>query len=253
MAVMRFFFLNLFASRKHEICSLRKQECRLGCRLLHSLFPSWTLRPAVVALAGALLFALGGCGGGAFGPGSGSFNTVILDAGHGAHDRGARARFGKNEKDLCLDTALRMKPLLERAGFRVVMTRDRDVFIPLSRRTSISNRQRNAIFVSIHYNWARRTGAKGFETFYYTSKSRRLAGNIQQEILRAYPSLNRGVKNARFYVLRNNSKPAVLVELGFLSNPDDNTQVQKAHVRQRLAEAVVRGIIEERRGRNPRF
>lgn len=202
--------------------------------------------------AAALIF-LGGCGGGAFGPGAGAFNTVVLDAGHGGHDRGARARFGKHEKDLCLDTALRMKPLLERAGYRVVLTRGRDVFIPLSRRTSISNRYRNAIFVSIHYNWARRAEAKGFESFYYSSKSRRLAGNVLQEILRAYPSLNRGVKNARFYVLRNNRNPAVLVELGFLSNPDDNGQVQKPEVRQRLAEAVVRGIIEERRGRTPRY
>lgn len=204
-------------------------------------------------MAGAILLFLGGCAGGAFGPGAGAFNTVVLDAGHGAHDRGARARFGMHEKDLALDTARRMKPLLERAGFRVVLTRDRDVFLPLSRRTAISNRYRNAIFVSIHYNWARRTGAKGFETFYYSPKSRRLAGNIQQEILRAYSSLNRGVKNARFYVLRNNSRPSVLVELGFLTNPDDNAQVQKPQVRQRLAEAVVRGIIEERRGRNPRY
>jgi len=236
-----------------EIRTLRIADWRLDSFYLHTLISSLIPRTTIIAMAGILLAFFGGCADSLHGPGAGSFNTVVLDAGHGGHDRGARARFGKNEKDLCLDTALRMKPLLERAGFRVVMTRNRDVFIPLSRRTSISNNSRNAIFVSIHYNWAKRSGAKGFETFYYTPKSRRLAANIQQEIQRAYPSLNRGVKNARFYVLRNNSRPAALVELGFLSNPDDNAQVQRPEVRQRLAEAVVRGIIEERRGRNPRY
>jgi len=236
-----------------KIRTLRIANWGLDSCRLHTSLSSLIPRATIIVMAGILLAFFGGCAGGPVGPGAGSFNTVVLDAGHGAHDRGARARFGKHEKDLCLDTALRMKPLLQRAGFRVVMTRDRDVFIPLSRRTSISNSNRNAIFVSIHYNWAKRSGAKGFETFYYTPKSRRLAGNIQQEILRAYPSLNRGVKNARFYVLRNNARPAVLVELGFLSNPDDNAQVQRPEVRQRLAEAVVRGIIEERRGRNPRY
>jgi N-acetylmuramoyl-L-alanine amidase len=233
-----------------EIPALLIGNCCVPFAILHRRISSFLLRVAGLLFVGVMVLFLAGC---ATGPGAGSFNTVVIDAGHGGHDRGARARFGKNEKDLCLDTALRMKPLLERAGFRVVMTRTRDVFIPLSRRVSISNSHRNAVFVSIHYNWARRTGAKGFETFYFSPQSRRLAGNIQQEILRAYPSLNRGVKHARFHVLRNNSRPAVLVELGFLSSPDDNAQVQRPEVRQRLAEAVVRGIIAERNGRNPRY
>jgi len=186
-----------------------------------------------------------------FGPGAGAFNTVVLDAGHGGHDRGARALSGMNEKDLALDVAKRMKPLLQRAGFRVIMTRERDVFIPLSQRVAASNRVRGSIFVSVHFNWARRRGAQGLETFYHSAQSRRLAGNIQQEILRTYRTTNRGVKDARFYVLRNNQRPAVLLELGFLSNPYDNQMAQNPRHRQRLAEAAVRGIIAERRGRRP--
>ena len=183
--------------------------------------------------------------------GAGQFDTVVLDAGHGAHDRGARALYGMNEKDVALDVAKRMKPLLQRAGFRVVMTRDRDVFIPLGKRVDISNRYRNSIFVSIHFNWARRRGAEGLETFYHSADSRRLAANIQREILRSYRAKDRGVKSARFYVLRNNRRPAVLVELGFLSNSYDNKHAQNPAVRQKMAAAVVRGIIAERRGRNP--
>jgi N-acetylmuramoyl-L-alanine amidase len=200
------------------------------------------------------LFFLAGCAG-QFGPGAGSFHTVVLDAGHGGHDRGARAVSGMNEKELCLDVAKRMKPLLERAGLRVVMTRTTDRFIPLSQRAQASNRIRGSIFVSVHFNWARRQGARGIETFYFAGspQSRRLAANIQQEMLRAYPTINRGVKQARFYVLRNNNRPAVLLEMGFLSNPQENRLVQDPRVRQRLAEAAVRGIIEERRGRTPRL
>lgn len=206
-------------------------------------------RVCLAIVAGLLLMLHGGCAG----RGAGNFSTVVLDAGHGAHDRGARAVYGKNEKDLALDVALRMKPKLERAGFRVVMTRQTDVFIPLDRRVAISNRNRDAIFVSIHFNWARRKGASGLETFYHSPESRRLAGNIQQEILRTYRATNRGVKSARFYVLRNNRRPAVLVELGFLSNVDDNRLAQNAAHREKLAAAVVKGIIEERRGRSPRY
>lgn len=200
----------------------------------------------------ACILLLSGCASyNRYGPGAGSFHTVILDAGHGAHDRGARALSGMNEKDVALDVAKRMKPLLQRAGFRVIMTRDRDVFIPLSQRVATSNRAWGSIFVSVHFNWARRRGAQGIETFYYSNQSRRLAGNIQQEILRTYRTTNRGVKSARFYVLRNNRRPAVLLELGFLSNPYDNKMAQNSRHRQRLAEAAVRGIIAERRGRRP--
>jgi N-acetylmuramoyl-L-alanine amidase len=78
-----------------------------------------------------------------------------------------------------------------------------------------------------------------------------LAANIQKEIIRAYRTNNRGVKPGRFYVLRNNKRPAVLVELGFLSNPSENAALQNSYTRQKLAEAVARGILAEKSGRIP--
>ncbi|MFV0336905.1 MAG: N-acetylmuramoyl-L-alanine amidase [Chthoniobacterales bacterium] len=207
-----------------------------------------------LAFAGfcALIFSFGGCAShGEFGPGAGHFHTVIVDAGHGGHDQGGRSRRGKNEKILTLDVALRLKRELERKGFHVILTRNSDHLIPLQKRVDIAKRYRNSIFVSIHYNHANRAGARGIETYYYSRKSKRLAYHVQQELMRVFRTPNRGVKTARFYVLRNNTRPAILAELGFLSNTTDNRYVQSSRVRQRQAEAIARGILAESHGKRP--
>lgn len=206
---------------------------------------------SLLALSLVAVFLSGCESTGGYGSGTGPFHTVIVDAGHGGHDRGARPVFGMPEKALALDTSLRVARLLRAKGYRVIETRSTDVFIPLDRRAEISNRQSGAIFVSIHYNWAPRRAATGLETYYYSPRSRRLAANILREIRSAYPTKDRGVKYARYHVLRNNRKPAVLCELGFLSSPYDNKFVQDPAVRQRLAEKIVAGIIAEQHGRNP--
>jgi N-acetylmuramoyl-L-alanine amidase len=194
---------------------------------------------AVAALAAIFLTGCAGPGG------VGRFRTVVLDAGHGGIDKGARGVDGSLEKKYALDTAKRVEKGLRRAGYRVIMTRKGDYFVPLTTRAAISNRQRGAVFVSIHYNWARNSGARGTETFYHSSKSYPLAANIQRELSRH--SNNRGVKRARFHVLRNNVRPAVLVEGGFLSNSYEARKVRSPFYRQRLADAIVRGIIKSSR------
>lgn len=201
--------------------------------------------------ASSLLFFSGCVNDGIHGPGAGSFSTVVLDAGHGDYDWGAKAVSGQHEKHLALDVVLRMKPLLQQAGYRVILTRERDVFVPLGSRVAVSNRLRNAIFVSVHFNMTERRAVKGIETYFYSIRSKRLAANIQKEVLCAYPTLNRRVRYGRFHVLRNNLRPSVLLELGFVSNPEDNAYIQDPGYRQRLAELIVRGIIAERRGRSP--
>lgn len=207
-----------------------------------------SLFPAGVFLA--LLIFLVGCSSsfGPYGSGAGHFDTVIVDAGHGGHDRGARSVRGSPEKDVALDTARRLAAVLRKKGFRVIETRRSDSFISLGQRVAVSNRTNNAIFVSIHYNWSRRSAARGMEIYYYSPRSQRLAANILQKSLRAYPTLNRGVKRISYYVLRNNRRPAVLCELGFLSNPQDNQYAQNPHYRQKLAEQIAAGIIAEKQG-----
>ena len=207
--------------------------------------------PARLGFALLLLMAalwMTGCASSGY-QGAGDFHTVVVDAGHGAHDRGARSVSGMPEKLVALDTAQRLARILRSKGFRVIETRNRDFFVPLEERVAISNRTSGAIFVSVHYNWAPRRAPRGIETYYYSPRSRRLAANIQRQTLGAYPTENRGVKYARFHVLRNNRKPAVLCELGFLSNSTDNNYVQNPQVRQRLAERIAAGIIAEKQGR----
>jgi N-acetylmuramoyl-L-alanine amidase len=178
--------------------------------------------------------------------GAGEFNTVIVDAGHGGFDRGGRPISGAPEKVIALDTAKRLAKILCGKGLRVIETRTRDVFVPLGARTAASNRTPNSIFVSIHYNWAPRRGARGVEIYYFSPRSWRLASNILRQATRAYPTENRGVKRNNFYVLRTNRRPAVLCELGFVSNPQDNRYLQNRTYRQRIAERVADGIMAER-------
>jgi N-acetylmuramoyl-L-alanine amidase len=201
----------------------------------------------MVLAAGVILAAvfLSGC---ASPQGVGRFRTVVLDAGHGGIDRGARGADGQTyEKTVALDTAKRIERGLKARGYRVIMTRRSDYFVSLPARVQAASRQRNSVFVSIHYNWARNSGASGTETFYYNTRSYPLAANIQREVQRVAPTPNRGVKKARFHVLRNNLRPAALVELGFMSNPRELQLINSASYRQRLADAVVRGIIQSSR------
>lgn len=194
-----------------------------------------------VILAITVVFLTGCAGPG----GVGRFRTVVVDAGHGGIDKGARGIDGSLEKKYTLDTAKRVERGLRRQGYNVVMTRKGDYFIPLPTRAAISNRRRGAAFVSIHYNWARRSSAYGTETYYYNSRSYPLAANIQRELSRI--SSNRGVKRARFHVLRNNARPAALVECGFLSNSYEARKIRSSSYRQRLADAIVRGVVKSSR------
>ena len=174
---------------------------------------------------------------------AGKFSTVIIDPGHGGRDAGGT--YGKvYEKHLALDTSLRVNHLLLKKGYRTRMTRKSDYFISLSGRCSMANKYSNAIFVSIHYNYTYSRHVKGLETFYYSSRSKPLASYIQSGMLNRYRTSSRGVKRARYYVLRHTKHPAVLVECGFVSNYSDRMRSKKAWYRQKLAEGIVDGIVK---------
>lgn len=180
-----------------------------------------------------------------------NFHTVVLDPGHGGYDHGAHAFRGMDEKMLTLDVAKRVKPLLEVRGYRVIMTRTTDVFIPLGGRTSISNSHPDAAFVSIHCNWAGRRSANGVEAYYFNPHSAPLARNILGEVASCYGSHSRGVKFARYYVLHHNERPATLLEIGFISNPQEDASLQNPAVRQRIAEKIAQGISKIHGGHAP--
>jgi N-acetylmuramoyl-L-alanine amidase len=174
--------------------------------------------------------------------GSRPSTTVVIDAGHGGHDRGGIAGQRVDEKTMNLDVSLRLRSVLQSYGYRVVMTRDSDVFIPLGTRVAIANAYRNAIFVCIHFNATSRRSASGIETYFYSSQSLPLASAIHYYVAGGAPSANRGVRRRGFYVLRNTRIPSVLVECGFLTNPTEASYAQNASYRQKLAFEIAHGI-----------
>lgn len=173
---------------------------------------------------------------------SGPSTTVVIDAGHGGFDRGGIPGQRTPEKEMTLDVAQRLKAVLTAAGYHVVMTRDSDVFVPLPTRVAIANSYRNAIFVCIHFNSAKRAGADGIETYFYGRDSLALASAVHYFVAGGAPSPNRGVRRRGYYVLRKTRVPAVLVECGFLTNPTEAANVQSASYRQKLATEIAAGI-----------
>ncbi|MEY2492144.1 MAG: N-acetylmuramoyl-L-alanine amidase [Verrucomicrobiota bacterium] len=173
------------------------------------------------------------------------FTTVVIDAGHGGFDRGGIPGQRVAEKVMTLEVSQRLKPLLERAGYRVIMTRDSDVFVPLPTRVAIANSYPNAVFICIHFNSATRSGANGIETYFYSTESAPLAASIHAAVLGGARSENRGVRRRGYFVLRRTAIPAVLIECGFLTNPTEAQYAQSAAYRQKLAENIARGILNK--------
>ncbi|HAT19799.1 MAG: N-acetylmuramoyl-L-alanine amidase [Roseibacillus sp.] len=167
--------------------------------------------------------------------------TVVVDAGHGGKDWGAY-RGGVKESYLNMKVASKLEYYLKRHGYRVVMTRRSDSFLSLSRRASIANRYRNAIFVSIHFNSTRNSWVRGAETFYAGAAGRQLASSIHRELARKCRMKNRGVRFARFAVLVQTKCPAVLVECGFISNPSERARCVTSSFQTTAAQAIAEGI-----------
>ncbi|MFM7180088.1 MAG: N-acetylmuramoyl-L-alanine amidase [Verrucomicrobiales bacterium] len=188
----------------------------------------------------ALLFAL------AF-PGYSSaagFRTVVIDAGHGAHDLGQGVG-GVYEKWMALDVSLRLERYLKAKGVKTVMTRRSDVYIGLDQRAALANRYaKDSVFVSVHFNGAKNTDAHGLETFYYNRSGYELAARVHRRKIAALRGVDRGVKFARFHVLRNTKQAAILVEGGFLTNATERKQIATGPYRQALAEAIGQGILD---------
>lgn len=175
-----------------------------------------------------------------------NFRTVVIDAGHGGHDNGGQ--WGRvYEKHLALDTAFRLESKLKALGYQTVMTRRSDYFISLPQRVSTANRYRNAIFVSIHYNYTWKQDVSGLETFYSNEESRRLAQCVQNCLIQRTRTVDRSAKYARFYVIRNTTLPSILVEGGFVSNANERGRMKSAWFRESIAQGIVDGIQRYRR------
>ncbi len=170
------------------------------------------------------------------------FRTVVIDPGHGAHDLGGSYN-SVHEKHLALDTSYRLEKILKNKGFRTVLTRRSDQFISLSKRCAIANSYRDAIFVSIHYNFTYKKSVSGVETFFNSSSSRPLAQLVQMGLQYRTRCVNRGAKFGRYYVIRHTKAPAILVEGGFVTNHQDREHLKKGAYRQSIAQGIADGIM----------
>jgi N-acetylmuramoyl-L-alanine amidase len=201
-------------------------------------------------------------------PNMGKVQTVVLDPGHGGYDKGQVSRYG-SEKDFALDVARKLRPILQAKGMRVMMTREGDYFVPLEVRAQIANAARNSIFVSIHFNATNDDpNATGFEIFSFTprgapstsdgtaaagsvsmqpgssmdAQSLALSACIYHSLLGHIPEYDRGIKRARFAVLRLTKVPAVLIEGGFLTERGESKLIANKDWRAKLAGAISVGI-----------
>lgn len=179
-------------------------------------------------------------------PGPQGFSTIILDAGHGGNDSGARAR-GLVEKQLALDVAKRVRSELW-PGYKVVLMRDSDHFVDLDRRVAVANRYPNAILVSIHFNYGRRNRA-GPETYYWRSDSYALAKRVQRNLsaVAPYESNNAGLTRRRLRLTRNPAIPCILVECGYLTHANEARLVSSPAYREKLADAIAKAIRDQSR------
>src|SRR5437899_6491331 len=201
-------------------------------------------------------------------PNVGKLQTVVLDPGHGGYDKGQVSRYGY-EKDFVLDVARKLRPLLQSKGMRVIMTREGDYFVPLEVRAQIANKARDSIFVSLHFNASNDDrNATGFEIFSFTprgapstsdtavapsalstepgsavdAQSLALSACIYHSLLGHIPEYDRGIKRARFAVLRLTKVPAVLIEGGFLTERGECRLISNKDWRAKLAAAIGVGI-----------
>lgn len=194
---------------------------------------------------------------------------IVLDPGHGGKDPGAEnRRLDLNEKTLTLDILRRLEPMLSRRGYKVTFTREDDSFVPLSARPAMANRVGAQLFLSLHFNAATATEARGLECYAFTPRNQpsTARSKLHSSDQRDYPALafntwntmagylfqktnvanlrfpDRGLRRARFTILRDLRCPGVLVEGGFLSNPAEARVIRTAQFRERLARSLSDGI-----------
>lgn len=175
-------------------------------------------------------------------------SLIVLDPGHGGFDTGA-ACHSCEEKTLALSTALLTKKYLNELGYKVVMTRTRDIFIPLKKRATIANTTNGKLFLSLHYNSEKATSASGIEVFFYDSKnkwkrtsSEKLAKNILSRMLDRTGAPSRGVKTGNFHVLRETKMPSILIEGGFITHDKERSQLTDIKYQEQIAKAIAEGV-----------
>jgi N-acetylmuramoyl-L-alanine amidase len=178
---------------------------------------------------------------------------IIIDAGHGGKDAGASSKkHAYEEKKLTLETAFLLSDYLKQMGYRISMTRKEDAFVALETRAEIANDMEADLFVSIHYNYSSDQDVEGIEVYYYKEsktppsqrilQSKELGHEVLKKIVKITGAESRGVKQANFAVVRQTNMPAILIEGGFLSNPDERKKILDSKYLHQLAKSIAHGV-----------
>ncbi|MEO1430632.1 MAG: N-acetylmuramoyl-L-alanine amidase [Cyanobacteria bacterium J06633_8] len=170
--------------------------------------------------------------------------VVMIDPGHGGKDPGAIGISGLREKDVILPISKKVAEILRKNGVNAVLTRNSDFFVSLKGRVNMAERRDADLFVSIHANsmGLSRPDINGLEVYYYNS-GKRLADTVRKGITRKVRIRDRGIRRARFYVLRKTSMPAILVETGYVTGREDAAKLKQTWFRNQMAEGIADGIL----------
>ncbi len=171
---------------------------------------------------------------------------IAIDAGHGGTELGAIGCLNDNEKDVNLEISKILKEKLETNGANVIMTREDDSFVGLNDRVEIANKNNAQIFISIHNNAlpdsASHLKSTGSETYYFYPQSKELAKDVVEALAKETGFKNNGAKAQSFAVVRNTNCPAILVEVGYIINPEDNAKLIDKNYQNKIAEAILHGL-----------
>ncbi len=169
--------------------------------------------------------------------------VIVIDPGHGGLDTGA-SRGNVLEKDLTLDIALKLRECLRDMGFKnIIMTRSTDKTLTLDERVQIANNNNADIFISVHINASVKTEINGIETHYYSDNGYKVAKVIHKELMENVNATDRGLFKSKFYVINHTEAPAVLLELGFISNEQERSSLKSDKRQMGSAQAIADGIV----------
>ncbi|MFA6119358.1 MAG: N-acetylmuramoyl-L-alanine amidase [Parachlamydiales bacterium] len=177
--------------------------------------------------------------------------VIVLDAGHGGLHKGARIKDPfLEEKKLTLTTTLLAKKHLEQHGYKVILTRDKDSFVPLKKRVDRANNLKADLFVSIHFNSCPNKIAKGVEIYFHNSKenlaktknSKKLAHCVLSNVIKNTKAESRGVRKGQFVVVKETKMPSILIEAGFLTNPQERDNIRNGIYLEKISLGIAEGI-----------
>lgn len=170
--------------------------------------------------------------------------TIVIDAGHGGNDRGTTGALGTDEKDITLITAELLSSKLQAAGAHVLMTRESDEYVNLRKRISVGHQAGADAFISLHYDAVENSSVSGFTTYYMHSYQQKFASYVHKELGDMVSIRDRGAQHGNYLVLRENKQVAILIELGYLSNPNEERSITTAKFREQATHGIYNGIID---------